>query len=529
MAIAPVEHAAGHALLLDQSAHLVLLPRRAADGQRRRAERLRRGDLGAVLHLPGLQRSRRLDAHVERRRQHRRVRSRRSSKKGDGLFYRYGNEERPVQTEHDRRSLQDGRRAWRRRRSPIYRTQHGPIVREADGKWVSVRLMSEPMHALMQSYTRTKARNYADVPQDHGAAHQLVEQHDLRRRGRRPSRTSTPTSSRSATRSSTGRSRSTAAIRRPTGGRAVGRRDAQPAQPGERLALQQQQLAVVGGRREQSEADEVSRLRGRGREESARGKHALRVLSGAEGLHARLAARRGVRQLSAGVRRADSAAREGVGCRSRAGSAEGRSSPGRFRRCAHWDFRWAASSIPTSLAVYLGRGHRAACRRRRAARGHVDRCVRSGACHAGTAPGFARGGVGQADGGFRDVADAVGGHQPLPAGERRHRSAVRRQARRASPWRSRRRGGARWPRSARAPIRTRRSGTGRAATASWRSSNSASACARGRSRLAARAATPASIHFNDQASRYATGNLRDVYFYRDQLKGHTEREYHPGQ
>jgi acyl-homoserine-lactone acylase len=39
---------------------------------------------------------------------------------------------------------------------------------------------------------------------------------------------------------------------------------------------------------------------------------------------------------------------------------------------------------------------------------------------------------------------------------------------------------------------------------------------------------PKSRHFNDQAERYATGNLRDVYFYPNQLKGHTEREYHPG-
>ncbi|HEX7938042.1 MAG TPA: penicillin acylase family protein, partial [Gemmatimonadaceae bacterium] len=40
---------------------------------------------------------------------------------------------------------------------------------------------------------------------------------------------------------------------------------------------------------------------------------------------------------------------------------------------------------------------------------------------------------------------------------------------------------------------------------------------------------PASKHFNDQAERYATGNFRTVYYYRNQLKGHTEREYHPGQ
>jgi len=56
----------------------------------------------------------------------------------------------------------------------------------------------------------------------------------------------------------------------------------------------------------------------------------------------------------------------------------------------------------------------------------------------------------------------------------------------------------------------------------------------GRDRVRARAVTaggesgdPRSPHFNDQAVRYATGNLRDVYFYPAQLKGHTERVYRP--
>ncbi|MBP9198521.1 MAG: penicillin acylase family protein [Gemmatimonadales bacterium] len=40
---------------------------------------------------------------------------------------------------------------------------------------------------------------------------------------------------------------------------------------------------------------------------------------------------------------------------------------------------------------------------------------------------------------------------------------------------------------------------------------------------------PASPHFNDQAERYAAGNLREVYFYPDQLAGHTERSYRPGE
>jgi acyl-homoserine lactone acylase PvdQ len=39
---------------------------------------------------------------------------------------------------------------------------------------------------------------------------------------------------------------------------------------------------------------------------------------------------------------------------------------------------------------------------------------------------------------------------------------------------------------------------------------------------------PTSPHFNDEAQRYGTGNLRKVYFYRPQLQGHIEREYHPG-
>jgi acyl-homoserine-lactone acylase len=55
-------------------------------------------------------------------------------------------------------------------------------------------------------------------------------------------------------------------------------------------------------------------------------------------------------------------------------------------------------------------------------------------------------------------------------------------------------------------------------------------------RVSARAITaggesghPDSPHFNDEAERYTTGNLREVYFWPDQLKGHTERVYHPGQ
>ena len=40
---------------------------------------------------------------------------------------------------------------------------------------------------------------------------------------------------------------------------------------------------------------------------------------------------------------------------------------------------------------------------------------------------------------------------------------------------------------------------------------------------------PRSPHFADQSQRYTTGALRDVYFYPDQLAGHIARTYHPGE
>ncbi len=40
---------------------------------------------------------------------------------------------------------------------------------------------------------------------------------------------------------------------------------------------------------------------------------------------------------------------------------------------------------------------------------------------------------------------------------------------------------------------------------------------------------PGSPHFDDQALRYTTGDLRAVYFYPDELAGHTARRYRPGE
>ena len=80
-------------------------------------------------------------------------------RKDNGIFYRYGTEERPVTSSKIVVPYMTAN-GMAQKAFTIYRTHHGPIVREADGKWVSVRLMQEPLKALTQSYTRTKAKNY---------------------------------------------------------------------------------------------------------------------------------------------------------------------------------------------------------------------------------------------------------------------------------------------------------------------------------------------------------------------------------
>src|SRR5262249_51089046 len=43
----------------------------------------------------------------------------------------------------------------------VYRSHHGPVVREQDGHWITVRMLFDPVRALEQSYLRTKTRDYA--------------------------------------------------------------------------------------------------------------------------------------------------------------------------------------------------------------------------------------------------------------------------------------------------------------------------------------------------------------------------------
>ena len=79
----------------------------------------------------------------------------------DGKYvYQYGGAEREVRAKTIALPYKTAN-GMATRTVTAYFTHHGPVIRAQDGKWVAVRMMIEPMHALMQSYGRTKARDYA--------------------------------------------------------------------------------------------------------------------------------------------------------------------------------------------------------------------------------------------------------------------------------------------------------------------------------------------------------------------------------
>ncbi len=83
-------------------------------------------------------------------------------KRSGSHFYRYGDQWRrlglrPVTVRYKK---SDG--SFGELRFTTYRTHHGPIVRSEGGKWISFAMMHRPVAALQQSYLRTKAANLAE-------------------------------------------------------------------------------------------------------------------------------------------------------------------------------------------------------------------------------------------------------------------------------------------------------------------------------------------------------------------------------
>jgi len=75
-------------------------------------------------------------------------------------FYKYGKELRPLKSEVITVPYRAADGSMGTKRFTVFKTHHGPIVREEGGKWISIALMNKPVAALEQSFLRTKATDY---------------------------------------------------------------------------------------------------------------------------------------------------------------------------------------------------------------------------------------------------------------------------------------------------------------------------------------------------------------------------------
>jgi len=447
------------------------------------------------------------------------------TKKGDRFYYKYGKEERavaskeitiPYKTDH----------GIAERKFTVYRTHHGPVISEDRGKWVSISLMQKPIEALEQSYTRTKATDYksfrktmelqadssnntifadadGDIAYFQGNFIPKRDDHfDFTKRvdGSNPatdwhgllSVDETPH------------------LLNPKSGWIYNSNDAPWSAGGPGSLRKEDYPAYVeqGG-------------------ESARGRHAVRVLQN----------RRGFTLESLNAAAYDSYLpwfETTIPALIRAWDGAPAENPlktilaQQIGVLRDWDLRWGVASVPTSLAVFWG--------------DDLRRRVAADARNAGIPL-------------ENYVANKMTGEQLLQSLSAASEKLTADFGTWKTPWgdinRYQRIDDDIVPRFTDAgpsiPVGFTWGFWGSLAsfsarpypgTKKWYGSggNSFVAVVEFGETVRARAVTaggesgnPASPHFNDQAKRYSTGDLRDVYFYRSQLQGHTRREYHPGE
>jgi acyl-homoserine lactone acylase PvdQ len=447
------------------------------------------------------------------------------NRKGDRYYYKYGNRELPVdQSEivvpyHTAQGMAE-------KKFTVYRTGHGPVVREENGKWVSIRMMQEPLKALIQSYTRTKAKDYksfratmelhtnssnntifADADGDIAYFHgNFIPRRDASFDWTKPVDGSTPATDWHGLLSVD----ETPHLLNPASGWLYNSNNWPWSAAGPSSPKREDYPVYVetGG-------------------ESARGLHAVRVLQ---------------RKMDFTLDSLIAAAYDSylpwfektIPALIKAWDDAPASDPlkaklsGQIALLRHWDLRWNVTSVPTSLAVFWGEdiGRRVGMAGQ--AKGtSVEDYIGSKAPDAQLLQSLA---------GASDRLESDFGSWKTPWGDinrfQRLTGDIVQPFSDAGPsipvgftysmW------GSLASFSARPyPGTKKRYGT---------SGNSFVAVVEFGGQVRAKAVTaggesghPGSPHFDDEAQRYASGSLREIYFYRSGLKGHIEREYHPGE
>jgi acyl-homoserine-lactone acylase len=447
-------------------------------------------------------------------------------RKDGKISYRYGAEARPVTVSTIVVPYRTPRGGMARQTFTVYRTHHGPIVRAADGKWIAAALMNKPVEALEQSFGRTKAVDYASFlkvaalaanssnntlfADSKGETALLLPQFMPRRDNRfdytKPVDGSDPATDWRGLHSLA----ELPQVQTPASGWIYNSNDSPWS---------------AAGPNSPKRADYPRYMDQAG--ENPRTPHAVRVLSARKDFTLPTLIEAAydpympafARLIPSLVAAYDGAsADDPLKARLRAP----------IEPLRVWDDRWSADSVPTSLAVFWGEALWAKVAPEAKAAGvsvYDYMATRATPAQRLDALAEASDRLTQDFGTWKtpwgqinrfqrlndDIAqhfDDAGASIPVPFA--------------SAQWGSLASFGAR-----RYPDTKKYYGS---------SGNSFVAVVEFGDKVHARAVTaggesgdPASKHFDDQAQRYASGNLREVYFYPDQLAGHTERRYHPGE
>lgn len=446
-------------------------------------------------------------------------------KKGDRVFHQYGDTLLPVTTDTITVPYKTAG-GMAEKKFTVYYTRHGPVVRGVDGKWVSVRMMQDPLHALTQSYTRTKARNYrefratmdlhtnssnntiyADADGSIAYFHaNFIPRRDTSFDWTRPVDGSNPATDWDGVLSVD----ESPNLLNPASGWLYNANNWPWSAAGPSSLKQADYPRYVDNGKE-----------------SARGLHAIRVLENRKDFTVASLNQAAYDSyltsfaimLPALIKAYD---------RAPAGDSLKMKLAEPIALLRDWDYRWAVGSIPTSLAVFWG--------------GEIERRVANVQFEAETMiERFIATEVPDAQllGSLSAAVDTLTvnfGSWKTPWGNinrfQRLTGDIVHPFNDAAPsipvgftsaaWGSLASYGARPRRGTRKWYGT--SGNSFVAVVEFGDSVRAIGVTAG-----GESGHPDSPHFNDQAQRYAAGDLREVYFYRSQLVGHTEREYHPGE
>ena len=447
------------------------------------------------------------------------------TRQNDHFVYRYGSGRRPV-TEDKAVIRYRTPQGMTQKTFTIFHTHHGPIVREENGKWVSVRLMQKPLDALIQSFTRMKARDlksfrqtmelhtnssnnttFADADGDIAYFHSnFIPRRDTSFDWTRPVDGSDPR----------------------TEWRGVLSVDESPkaVNPSNGWVYNSNNWPWTAAGAYSPKRANFPRYVETSTEEGSRGRHALKVLPGKKDFTiASLISAAYDSWLPSFARMIPGLLQS----YDRLSSTDPLKSSlsGQIAALRGWDYRWGVTSVPTSLAVFWGEdlfkrvGSEATAAGMSAETYVIERATaaeRLQSLAAATARLVQDFGRWQTPWGninrfqritddifpkFDDAAPSI----PVPFTSAQWGSLA---SFRARPYPGTKKWYGTSGNSFVAAIEFGDSVRARAVTAGGESGN------------------PSSPHFNDEAQRYSTGNLREVYFYPSQLKLHTERVYHPG-